>query len=279
MASFTKAIAAGNAYAFIAFIDSNGFMIGSATTLPAQAAAGSAMTQLTGIKTAAPTVPERELVQVTGDDDLLGEFDFASLTTRSFVAEIATQDLELEAKLLGTTVQTVGEAKIGALDVDSPAELNVCLILQSRAKKYSTGSVGQKGWNGVIVPMATAQPLGRDGFNERGAAIFRLQITPQKASNFPWGITITTSNVGKTNPRFLPFNTEYPVTMHAHTGTGALSTFTLDYQPVSAAKTATYSARVAQTVSSVSTSSPYSVTISGTPIGGAQLVTFYEFQS
>lgn len=279
MASFTKAIAAGNAKAFLAFIDSNGFMIGSAITAPAQAAAGSAMTELTGIKAAAPTVPERELVQITGDDDLLGEFDFSSLTSRSFVVEIATQDLELEAKLLGTTVQTVGEAKIGAYDVDSPAELNVCLILQSRAKKYSTGSIGQKGWNGVIVPMATAQPLGRDGFNERGAAVYRLQITPQKASNFPWGITITTANVGKTNPRFLPFNTEYPVTMHAHTGTGALSTFTLDYQPVSAAKTATYSARVAQTVTSVSTSAPYSVTISGTPIGGAQLVTFYEFQS
>jgi len=37
------------------------------------------------------------------------------------------------------------------------------------------------------------------------------------------------------------------------------------------------SARVAQTVSSVSTTEPYSVTISGTPIGGAQMLTTYEF--
>jgi hypothetical protein len=90
-------------------------------------------------------------------------------------------------------------------------------------------------------------------------------------------VTILDSNTGTTGLRYRPFTSEYPITMHAHTGTGALSTFTLDYAPLSAAKTSVTSARLAQTVSSVSTSAPYSVTISGTPIGGAQIVTVYEF--
>lgn len=277
MASFNKSIAAGNAYAFIGFIDSNGFMIGSATTAPVSGAAGSPMIPLLGIKTAAPTVPEREVVQVTGDDDLLGEFDFSSHTSRSFVAEFAVQDLATEALLLGTNVETLGEIRLGALDVLNPAELNVCLIIQSRAKKQDAGTVGQAGWQGVIIPLATAAPLGRDSFSERSPGVFRLQITPQTASNNPWGVTILDANTGTTGLRYRPFNAEKPITMHAHTGTGALSTFTLDYQPVSAAKTSVTQRRVAASVSSVSTSSPYSVTVGAAPIGGAPIVTVYEF--
>jgi hypothetical protein len=219
-------------------------------------------------------------VQVTGDDDLLGEFDFASLTSRSFVAEFAVQDLATEALLLGTNVETLGEIKLGALDVLNPADLNVCLIIQSRAKKQDTGVVGQSGWQGVIIPLATAAPLGRDTFNERSPGVFRLQITPQTASNNPWGITILDANTGTTGLRYRPFTSENPITMHAHTGTGALQTFTLDYAPISAAKTSVTSRRVAQTVSAVSTSAPYSVTISTTaPIAGSQIVTVYEFSA
>lgn len=278
MGTFTKAIAAGNAKAFLGFIDSNGFLVGSATTAPAAGAAGSPMLALTGIKAASPTVPERDVVQVTGDDDLLGEFDFASLTSRSFVAEFAIQNLELEALLLGTNVETLAEIKLGALDVVSPAELNVCLILQSRAKKQNSGVVGQAGWTGVIVPLATAAPLGRDAFSERSPGVFRLQITPQTASNNPWGVTILDSNTGTTGLRYRPFNSENPITMHAHTGNAVLQTWTLDYQPVSAAKTSLTADRVALAVSSVSTSAPYSVTTSATaPIGDAHLVTVYEF--
>ncbi len=277
MASFTKAIAAGNAYAQIGFIDSNGFLVGSATSAPANGAVGSGLLDITGIKTAAPAVPDPEFVQVTGDDVLLGEFDFESLTSRGFVIETAVGNLELDALLQGTNVVSFGDGKIGALDVLNPAELNAMLIIQSRAKKYNTGVVGQKGWTGVILPLATVKPLGRSGFDERGAAVYRYSVTPQLASNAPWGVTFDDTNFGTPGLRHIPFNFENPITMHAHSGNGSLQTFTLTRAPISAAKTITYSARVAQVVTGVSTTSPYSVTISGTPIGGAQMTTIYEF--
>lgn len=278
MATFTKSIAAGNTYAFMGFIDSNGFLVGSATTAPAAGAAGSPMIRITGIKTASPAVPEPEVVQVTGDDTLLGEFDFDSLTQRSFTIEVAVQDLATEALLLGTNVETLAEIKLGALDVLNPAELNACLIIQSRAKKQDAGAVGQKGWNGVIIPLATVKPLGRDTFAERGPATFRYFVTPQIASNNPWGVTILDANAGTTGLRYRPFTAENPITMHAHTGNGALQSWTLDYQPVSAVKTSLTVERVAVAVSAVTTTAPYAVTTVATaPIGGAHIVTVYEF--
>lgn len=279
MTSFTKSATAGNTECWLGFLDSNGFLAGSSPTAPSQGAAGSAMVRLYGIKEAPVAVPEQDVVQVTGDDDLIAEFDFTNIGTRSFVAEFAVEDLNMVAQLQGTLVETVGEIKMTGLDVIAPAELNVCLILQSRAKKIDAGVRGQKGWAGVIIPVATAKPLGRNGFSERTPGVYRLQITPQTASNHPWGISILDANAGTSGQRFTVFTAENPITMHAHSGNGALSTFTLDYAPVSAAKTKVYSARVAQTTSSVSTSAPYSVTITGTPIGAAQMITVYEYSA
>lgn len=280
MPTYTKAAVAGNAQCWLGFIDGNGFMVGSATTAPSSGAAGSPMIKLVGIKEAPAAVPEAEVVQSTGDDDLIAEFDFTNTQSRSFVAEFAVDDLNLTALLQGTLVETVGEIKMTGLDVIAPAELNVCVILQSRAKKQDAGAKGQKGWSGTIIPIATAKPLGRNGFSERSPGVFRLQITPQTAGNHPWGITIADANAGTTGQRFTTFTAENPITMHAHTGTGALQTFTLDYAPISAAKTAVYSRRVVQTTSTVSASSPYNVTISSTaPIAGSQMVTVYEYSA
>lgn len=278
MASFTKNIAAGNNFAFMGFIDSSNYLIGSAPTAPASGAAGSPMIRLTGIKSAAPAVPEPEVVQVTGDDSLLGEFEFDSIAQRAFTVEFAVQDLETEALLLGTNVETLGEIKVGALDILSAPSLNVSLIIQSRAKKQNAGVVGQAGWTGVIIPLATAKPLGRSSFDERGEAVYRYQITPQIASNNPWGITILSANAGTAGLRYRPFTSENPITMHAHTGNGVLQTFNVDYRPVSAAKTTIVSNRSALVTSAVATTAPYSVTTTSTaPISGAAIVTLYEF--
>lgn len=277
MASFTKNIAAGNNFAFLGFIDSRGYLVGSTTTAPAPGAAGSGMIRLQGIKTAAPTVPEPEVVQVTGDDTLLGEFSFDSIAQRAFVVEFAIQDLETEALLLGTNVETLGEIKLGSLDILDAATLNCCLILQSRAQKQNAGVVGQSGWTGVIIPLATAKPLGRASFDERGPAVYRYQITPQIASNNPWGISILDANAGTTGTRYRPFNAENPITMHASTGNAVVTAFALDYQPISVAKTVTTATRVNVPLTSVQTTTPFGFTTTGTPIGGAPMVTLYEF--
>jgi hypothetical protein len=281
MATFNEHLAAGTAYAFGWFIDSNGFPTGGTSSAPSQGAAGSAAFRIRGIKSASPTIPDPERVPVTGDDTLLAEFQFASIATRGFNIEYSIESLTLLSRLLNTTIQTWGEARVALLDIPNPPDYNMGFILQGKAKKQDTGVAGQAAWSGIIMPLSTATPLGRSTFEERGAAVFRYSISPQIAGYDPFGITFGSAVYGQGGAlggRYMPFDSEYPVTLHTWRGTGALSTFTLDYQPVSAAKTPGYSNRVALSTSSVSTTAPYSVTYGSTPAGAAAVVSVYEFQ-
>lgn len=276
MPAFNKAAAAGNQRSFAWFVDGNGFPLGADTSAPASGATGSGAFQIKGIKTASPTIPEPDVVQNTGDDDLIAEFTFPSIATRSFTIEYAVEDLAVLARILGVTLQTWGEAKVALLDIANPPERNMGFIFQSKAKKQDAGVAGQGGWNGVMVPIATATPLGRGAFEERSAAVFRMQITPQLAGYDPLGVTIQSANYGTTGARYIPFNSEYPLHLMRHTGNGSATEFMLDYQPVSVGKTAAYANRVAASVTNVSTSTPYSETVAVAPASNAALVTVYE---
>lgn len=276
MGSFTKGVAAGNRYAFGWFIDDNGFPLGSSTSAPSQGATGSPAVNLEGIKVAAPTSPEQETVPVTGDDELIEEFDFSPTTARSFVIEYATESLAFISAILGTNVVTWGEAKAAIMDIPNAPERNMGFIFQSRAKKRNVGVSGQKGWNGKVVPLASATPLGRASFDERGAATFRMQITPHLAGYDPFGLTILSSNYGAGGGRYIPFFSEYPLTLHTWRGTGAIPTFNTQHRVISVAKTPVYGNRILLTTSSVTPATP-SLTLSGNPAGDAVLVSLHEF--
>ena len=280
MTTFNEHLAAGTAYAFGWFIDSNGFPTGSTTSAPSQGAAGSAAFRIRGIKTASPTIPDTEKTPVTGDDTLLAEFQFGSIATRGFNVEYSIESLTLLGRLLNVTLQTWGEARVALLDVPTPPEYNMGFILQGKAKKQDTGVAGQTGWAGIVIPLATALPLGRATFEERGAAVFRLSVSPQVAGYDPFGITFGTAVYGQggaSGARYMPFDAENPVVLQTWRGTGALATFTNDYQPVSAAKTPVYVNRVLATTSSVVTTAPYSTTLSAAPAGAAAIVSVHEF--
>lgn len=278
MAGSYKSVAAGNQQAWLGFLDSNGFLLGGDTSAPSSGAAGSGMLRINGIKSAPIATPERELVQVTGDDGLIAEFDFESLTSRGFVIEVAIQNLTLEAKLLGVPVDSIGGGLMGYNDVVDPAELDVCLILQSRAKKQDSGVVGKKAWSGVYIPLATAQPLGRNGFDERGAAVYRLNVTPQRASKNAWGVTMLDASNSEISAYMRPFSFEYPIYLHRWTGNGVLTTFNLDNAPVDTASLAVYSSvGAAQTVNSVSVASK-TLTLNSAPANNLGLVGMVQYQ-
>lgn len=276
MPVFNRAFAAGNRYAFGWFIDDNGFMTGAATTAPANGATGSGAFALTGIKTAAPTIPEPEIVQVTGDDALQGEFAFDAVETRAFTMEYAVEDLSLISTILGTTLTTWGEVRAALMDIPNAPERNMGFIFQSRARKGDIGVVGQRGWNGKIIPLATFTPLGRASFDERGAAVFRGLITPQSTGYDPFGVSILTTNYGTTATRQFPFNAENPIHIKTYRGDGTTTAFTLDYVPVSAAKASAFVDRVVRTVSTVSTVAS-TVTVSSAPALGRPMTVLYEF--
>lgn len=276
MAGNFRSVAAGNKYAYLGFYDTEGRFIGGNTSAPSAGAAGSGMYRILGIKSAPVVVPENDTQQSTGDDDLLADFAFASITSRAFQIEVAMQDLTLEQRLIGKSVETIAGGYMGYMDITDAPEKDACLIFQSRAKSQDDVSAGRKGWTGTLIPLATAQPLGRSGFDERGVATWRYSITPQLSAYSPWGVTFLDDSGVPFKARYRPFSFPYPVTMHAHLGTGSPLSFVLDQAPISVAYTAAYLNRVAQTLTSIDATAR-TMTPTATVGSNQYLTTFYQF--
>jgi len=272
----TTGTAAGTTYGYFGFMSTDGFLYGATTSAPS-VGTSSGMLRIKGIKTAAPAVPEPEVVQVTGDDGLISEFEFNSIQQRSFTIETAVQSLDQDALLQATLVQTMGDIRIGVMDTNDTVTFNVCVLLQGQAKSQDSTSTGTAVWTGLIIPLATARPLGRAQWSEREPATYRWQITPQLSSYDPWGITIADGVHGTTGLRQRPLYSPNPIHMQAFTGAGSAAAITLDYTPISAAKTFIYANRALIGTSTVSTANK-TATPSGSITSGHNGIVIYEYQ-
>lgn len=272
----TTGAAAGTTYGYLGFMSSNGFLYGGTTSAPS-AGSSSGMLRIKGIKTAAPTVPEAEVVQATGDDGLIAEFSFNSIAQRSFIIETAVGSLDQDALLQATLVQSMGDIRWGALDTNDTVTFNVCVLLQGQAKSQDAASTGTAVWNGVLIPLATANVLGRTAFTEREPATWRWQITPQLSSYDVWGITIADGVHGTTGMRQKPFFSPNPLHMQAFTGAGSAAAISLDYTPISAAKTHIYANRALIGTTSIDAGAK-TATPSSSITSGYNGVVVYEYQ-
>lgn len=276
MTASKKITASGASYLFYGFLNEHGYLQGNLPQEPASGAAGSGMGLLEGVKSASPVIPEPDTEQVTGDDGLISEYEYDSIDTRRFSVEMAIMDMDVDAAILGITLEQIAEIIFGALDIQNPPEYDMCYIIQSRAQKQSVGSKGRKAWSGQFIPLASSKPLNRAAFAERTGAVYNMSVTPQMAFYDAWGVTIQSSTIGTDALRYRPFSSEYPIHVKRFTGTGALSTFTLDYEPVSVAKTSVFVRRVPATVNSISAGSK-TFTLASAPADGAEIVVVYQF--
>lgn len=270
-----KLIAAGNRFTYGGFIDDNGFFVGSSPTAPANGASSGAF-QIEGIKEASPTIPDSDVVPVTGDDVLLGEFDFDPIANRRYIMTYAVENLDILAAIMGVNVVNIAGADSVMLDVDEMPEYNLRFIHQSRAKAQDTGVKGQAAWDVLVVNLAAARPLGRQSFSERTAAAFRMSVTPQLASYRIGGVTIATATEGVLAARYQKFQSQYPFYLQAYTGDGTANPITLLKTPVSTSDIAIFANRVNVGIASINTSTP-SVTPSSSIAAGARVEIFYQY--
>lgn len=231
-----RSVAAGSQYNFWGRLDLQSRFTGKTGSAPS-AGAGEGMVRLLGVKTLSAGVVESESVDITGDDGVLAQIAFAPNELPEFTAEYAVDDLDQAAIFQGTSVETVGEIKLGVLQPNNPEFVDGFCIIQGKAKSQDSSNRGASGWSGIIIPLTTAQPLGRDSYTEREPGVFRVQFSPQVASKKPYGVTIAEADLGTDGGVYLPFHTENPITMHRIVGDNSEQNFTLDFEPISAAKT------------------------------------------
>jgi hypothetical protein len=257
--------------------DSLGFFIGASTTAPTAGNVSHAR-QLYGVKEAAPTIPETETVQITGDDTLLAEIDFNSIQSRRFTASLAAEDLTLINQIQGTVTRTWGETSVTGLDINTLSNYNFAVWFQSRAVGLISPQSGASQWSGLMVHLAQMAWLGRESLTERTAGNYRISITPQAASYEITGMTLQDSYAGACNERFATMGGEYPITATAFTGNGVLAVIPLGQTPISAAKMLVTVNRVAATILSVDTTAK-TVTLSSAPANGSRVEIVYEYDA
>jgi len=249
-------------------------------TAPANGdATGVPMANFLGIQRAAPGPGEPDDVDIPGDDTSLGAINFGPDKVPSFLVEFGAFDLAVDAALQTTTVETIGDIRLGVLQPNNPEYPDIAMILQSKSKKKDSGVDGSKSWAGYILPKCNAIPLGRESFEGRTAGNDRFKVTAQVADKKPWGVTILEADLGTDGGPILRFTSENPITQHRHTGDAATLIYNLGHTPVSQAKTLIWvdTALLVAGVDYTVVAATGVITFTAPPAAGAKIVTLYEF--
>lgn len=268
-------------------LDGNNIANGtSPSTQVATGAVGSPGFRITGVKTSAITVPEPDVVPVTGDDSYLAGFIFPSANVRSFDIEAAIEDLTNITYFQQTKTYNIGNASVGVLDIPTPTLPSISLIAVSNAKSEQTGSVGNAQFAGVLIPVCQIFPLGRTTFSERAAGVFRARVVMTQGQAFPWGETFTTTNVGTTAGTVVEWSAPHRKAIHRFTGDNGTLTFgPLNYIPASTSLNdvivyvvdATTGVPTIQTSGVTINQAAKTLTFAVAPTTNSKIVVFYDY--
>lgn len=280
MSAFTEFIAAGVDNGFAGFVDSDGNLTGSTPTAPAAGdQTGSPMFRVKGLQSVEGGVPDDELVSVEGDNGSLGGFLFEAVDATTFDISKGLFDQVIQGKFQGTnTVNVKGSLTVGLVRPKPREYPDFAWVLQSDAKKKGGAAEGKSGWTGYFVPVTNVSPRYRQGFQSRAAAADRLRVVCNSSNKTPYGTTLRADVEGAEYMDAIDFTSDYPRTIHRHTGNAVQTTFWLTYKPVSVAETLVVVDGYAVTVNSVSTTAPYSFTLASAPANNAVILTNYSFQ-
>jgi hypothetical protein len=271
--AFNQSISAGVQQTQFLFYDINGEPSGDSPTPLANAQYAGAY-QWVGIQEFPSGIPEAEAVPIPGDDTLLGSILFSSDAPREGLITFGQMDLDLEARMQNTLVESLGDIRMGLIDTASTILATGALITQARSVKRSTGVQGAAGWSGLIYPNVQVQPLNRETLAGRTAGSYRYKYVAQQAFYKPWGITISDEVNGDIAAYAIPFTSPYPLTMGAFRGDGATVNWTLHKTPISVNKTRPFSDKLALAVTSVTPSTKVMVLTSPVAVNRPASVVF-----
>lgn len=268
MANEKLIIGAGMKFGFWGLLDTTGRVLGQSSSLTAGDQDGSAMGRLHGVKNFPTGIPDPDIVNVTGDDDFMTSFTFASAEGPSGVLEMATQDMVFEAACIGLEILDQEDFSFLALGAPKdPTYADLAFIFQRQAKSWTSGTRGSARYEGIIITKANCQPLFND-FAERTANPYRYSISMSKSDMPPYGETFGTSVWGTEEMAFFKFTADNPTVLQTWRGNGAQDVFNFAHRPVSAVKCSVYVEGIKQTITT-----HYTIDVNAGTLGTIDFVT------
>mgnify|MGYP006329861867 FL=1 len=230
-----------------------------------------------GARSFALTVPGITRVQHIGNDRLLAQDFLPATEGASGTITTAKQNLSLDATLTDTLIETIGETTVGGLLTNKQgSEIDVCIIAYRQALDTTEGAQQLRRWQTHMFPVGRMVP--RAGSAEQGGADENsYDIIPTVSTKYPFGHAFADAagDEGFTEAQYLRFTSEYPPVMERWTGNNTLTTFNLNWTPISVAKTTIYVNGTAAVVSSVDTVAK-TATVSVAPANASEVVAWYE---
>lgn len=225
-------IAAGFRYIFAGRVNSSGYLSGNVS---AEASNGQLlrMSRIRGAQTFPVTIPEDEKLPVQGDDETLVTFRFPAAELPSGIMGLAVHDMNFDALVQGTTVETIGDLRAGAMAPSGIAPQTMALLLIREAKKYEGSTKGPIAWEILLVPSCEIIALGAE-WQQRTFNAYNYSISLNKSSRAPYGATYTEGLRGTTEMPLEPIDADNPIEIYGGFGDNATASFALTTPPVSA---------------------------------------------
>lgn len=225
-------IGAGLRWIYYGIPNSSGYLQGTTTT-PATNGTMQRMTRLRGGQTFPLTLADPERVPVSGDDEPLVQFTFPGEALPSGNMGLAVHDMDFDALIQGTKVETIGDIRAGALAPGGLVFQPIMLLIMREAKKFEGSTKGVLTWEAVLLPSVEVTALGPE-WTQRTFTPYNYAVSLSKASRALYGGTYTELLRGTTELAIEPFDLENPIEIYGGFGNGAAVNYTLDTAPVSA---------------------------------------------
>lgn len=279
MVVYKKWIAAGFDSMQIGRRSSTGHLVGGLTALTvSDTNQYSEMYRLRGANNAPVANPQPIRVNIEGDNQVLGQFQFAANELPSFELTLTAMDVDFAQVVSRIDAYPIAGGTSHPGVPDYITRENVTILFSRNAQSQEAASLGVQMWEHLWL-FNCDMVLTGGPFVTQGGTSWTWSVTVSKTSVLPWGPT-TVETFDTPSMTSLMQTSTYRITAGAFVGNNAATSFTTTQDPVSAAHASVWvqdgsNVFTAGTVNSVGTNS---FTLGAAPASGKYGVIVYGFE-
>lgn len=272
MASPQIASGAGLRHVRFWLVDVDGFPSGSQS-----GSDGYSGRRLEGVKTFQANVPDVQPIRHTGDDRVFAQDHLPPTELETATITTGKTNLIVDAELSGIEIETLGDMQILGYGTDQQGfEEQVIVYGWRQALNTEEGSAdfGTRQYITTIYNSCRLTPKGGQ-MSEGAADENSYNLTPTPTTKKIWGEEFDADTLGYSTAIKTVLITDNPIMIERFDAPGGVTTFLLDFAPITAAKTKAFVDGTATTVASVNVSAK-TATLSPAPSAAAVVVIVYE---